>query len=154
MLDQPNDDIFRFLELMMNLRIAPMVTTDLKLPISVEMTEEQIFTLIKIYKLEGTAVMSNLSESMRINKSKMSRVIDSLVKLNLVIRIYPEEDDDRRKIRLSATEQGRDLVKEIINDRYNFYKKQLNSIPINELKQLNTTIEHMLGKLGFLDKQG
>lgn len=77
----------------------------------------QCHTLLEIEKNKNLSV-SELAQNMRLDKSTISRTVDSLVKLDYIDRVIPEEN--RRMALLNLTDEGRQLCENInfSNDSY------------------------------------
>ena len=80
-------------------------------------TLTQCHTLLEIEKKKNLSV-SELAQNMRLDKSTISRTVDSLVKLDYIDRVIPEEN--RRMALLNLTREGRQLCESInfSNDSY------------------------------------
>jgi len=77
----------------------------------------QCHTLLEIEKNEKISV-SELAQNMRLDKSTVSRNVDSLVKLDFVARVIP--DENRRKAILNLKTEGQKVCTSInySNDSY------------------------------------
>ena len=77
----------------------------------------QCHTLLEIEKNKNLSV-SELAQKMQLDKSTISRTVDSLVKLDYIDRAIPEEN--RRMALLNLTPEGRQLCESInfSNDSY------------------------------------
>jgi DNA-binding MarR family transcriptional regulator len=77
----------------------------------------QCHTLMEIEKNKDISV-SELAQNMRLDKSTISRTVDSLVKLDYIERVIPEEN--RRMAILNLTDEGRQVCESInfSNDSY------------------------------------
>jgi len=76
------------------------------------------FEIIKLLKEEGTLHVAEIGQRLHIAKAQMTKLIDRLVDLNIVIR---EADTcDRRTVNISLSDYGRQIMEEnrqrIIND--------------------------------------
>ena len=77
----------------------------------------QCHTLLEIEKSKNLSV-SELAQKMQLDKSTISRTVDSLVKLDYIDRAIPEEN--RRMAIINLTHEGRQLCESInfSNDSY------------------------------------
>jgi DNA-binding MarR family transcriptional regulator len=91
---------------------------------------------LELGELEHTTI-ANLAQSLNLDKSTVSRTIDSLVKMKMVKRV--ENADDRRYALVSLTKQGLEVFNQIntLNDSY--FEHVFESIPKSEQNKL---IEH------------
>lgn len=71
----------------------------------VSMSQYRILMLLD----EGPAVASRLAEHLAVTRPTVTAVVDGLVARGLVQRVHPD-DGDRRRIDLSLTTAGRDLL--------------------------------------------
>ena len=69
-------------------------------------TASQGYTVLRLPH-EGTLSMNELSKSMGVDNSTMTRMVDQLVQKGLVLRHL--DDTDRRVVRVGLTPQGREL---------------------------------------------
>ena len=82
----------------------------------------------------GSASISDLAESLYLDKSTLSRTIDGMVRIGLVIREI--DNNDRRYMRVTLSEQGLKTFHSIrsLNDSY--YEKIFNLIPKHQHQQV------------------
>jgi DNA-binding MarR family transcriptional regulator len=73
------------------------------------------FLVLHIVSKSGAQKMSFLAKEMGVSLPAMSGLINRLHKLGMVKRIYDQAD--RRIIRVSLTEKGKNLVKQVILQR-------------------------------------
>lgn len=71
--------------------------------------------------------LNTLSKAIKLEKSTVSRTIEGLVKIGLVIR--KENRNNRRETLLSLSKQGQKTVDEINRENNEFYKTVLLEIP-------------------------
>ena len=118
------------------------------------MNEEQIFALVLIAKTEGEILVSNIAELIFINTTKASRIIDSLVKVKLVQRVYAELED-RRKIQLKLTEKGSKVTEKFFSELFQSVKEFSEEVGTDVTQQLTENIqafnEVMLKKMKALN---
>jgi DNA-binding MarR family transcriptional regulator len=96
----------------------------------------QCHVMLELGELEHTTI-ANLAQSLNLDKSTVSRTIDSLVNMKMVKRV--ENADDRRYAIVSLTKQGLEAFNQLnkLNDSY--FKRVFESIPKNEHNKL---VEH------------
>jgi len=93
-------------------------------------TLSQCHALMELTKNDNMT-LNRLSEKLTLDKSTVSRTIESLVNDKLVCRTIPKEN--RRITNLSLTKEGIAVCKQINTGNDYYYKKALNSIPGKEL---------------------
>ncbi len=107
-------------------------------------TLPQCHALMELSK-ENIMTLNYLSEKLTLDKSTVSRTIESLVNNELVSRTIPKEN--RRITNLSLTKKGIDACKEINTGNDDYYRKALKSIPKEELpiflKSFETIVNNM-----------
>lgn len=149
---EKRSEVFRFLELLMKLKTIPLVTEELENPPDLELghlTEEQIFMLVKIGFHDGQANMSQLASDLFVSKSKATRLVDVLVRKNLVRRNYGERTD-RRVVQLEVTPSGQRYLMFVIKDRESFVRKRFGQkITEDEVREVNDVLENVLALLDF-----
>jgi DNA-binding MarR family transcriptional regulator len=108
-------ELSEFLEQVATIRKLPIMQICSKTVREMKLSEGQLMALIKIIMEPKGAFISTVAEKMYIDKPKASRLVNSLVKTDLVKRVY-EKLSDRRKIQLKATKKGTDLLEKIIEE--------------------------------------
>lgn len=103
-------------------------------------TASQSYTILS-FPEKGTLSMNELSKTMNVDNSTMTRMVDQLVGKALVCR-KPDEKD-RRLVRVGLTTHGQDLRRGLEEELKNFYKEALDEIQENE----RTAIIHSLERL-------
>lgn len=91
----------------------------------------------------GALSLNDLSETLGLDKSTMSRAIDNLVCSGLVER--GQGSEDRRYVRIGLTESGREVYRVIEETMHGFFDRVYGSIPEEKRNQV-------LQSLGLLVK--
>ncbi len=89
-------------------------------------TNSQCYTLLNIYK-SGPLAMKNLSEKMNLDNSTMTRVVNNLVRDDLIKREPSAED--RRVVNVRLTEKGEAEAEELSKEVIEYYRKIIEEIP-------------------------
>jgi DNA-binding MarR family transcriptional regulator len=89
-------------------------------------TMSQCHVLLSIYEQKVTTTV-DLSKELAIDKSNLSRIIESLVKLEYVERIASKED--RRYSKIKVTPKGKSKSNEINRSANAHYRKVFENIP-------------------------
>lgn len=104
-------------------------------------TSSQCYALIEILKAERLT-MNELSDRMNLDSSTMTRVVDKLVRDELVKRERDEED--KRIMLVSLTEKGKRAAF-ILNSSVNgYYKKIISSIPEGKVEEVLNAVSILL----------
>ncbi len=75
-------------------------------------TDRQFSILILVYQLK-LCTLSDLQKELNVSSSSLSIGVSKLVKEGYLTRTYPSEEEDRRKIYLSITPKGADVLMEV-----------------------------------------
>ena len=109
----------------------------------------QGYTLLSLPQ-EGSLNMNELSEAMGLANSTTTRIVDQLVKKELVHR--REDIADRRVVRVQLTAQGRELWQTLDTELHDFFSQIMNGIQEDErpvilhaLERLTTSLAKALG---------
>jgi len=90
-------------------------------------TVPQCHLLMELDRSDDTT-LNELSARLGLDKSSVSRTVESLVNKGMVDRIIPK--DNRRTTRIRLTKQGKDTCRTINRDNDKYFKKVLASIPV------------------------
>ncbi len=89
-------------------------------------TSSQCYSLIEIQK-SSSLTMNELSDRMNLDSSTMTRVIDKLVRDELIKR--ERDEADRRIVLVSLTDKGKEAASSLNSSVNEYYKKIISSIP-------------------------
>jgi MarR family transcriptional repressor of emrRAB len=96
---------------------------------------------------DGVAHPGDLCSSAGQSPANMSRICDALVERDLITRVL--SDQDRRRMVLHITEQGEELVRQLLPTMFAPLRGMLNGFSeaeqrqlISQLKRLHTHLEH------------
>ena len=76
---------------------------------------------------QGEMTMAGLAQYMYLEKSTVTRIVDQLIKRELVER--RQNESDRRKVHIALTESGKKLRQEILDCQISSQKQILEQIP-------------------------
>lgn len=93
------------------------------------LTLAQCHTLLEIGNMEQPS-LRQLTGSMKLDKSTVSRTVDGLTNLDLVERYVPHED--RRTLLLNLTIKGRETYEDINLGNNTYFNEVLSAIPARE----------------------
>jgi DNA-binding MarR family transcriptional regulator len=108
-------------------------------------TTSQGGTLLSL-PVEGTLRMNELSNSVGVDNSTMTRMVDQLVEKDLVFR--KADENDRRLVRVGLTRSGTILRDELSNALANFYKDSLDGIEEKERASIIRSLEVLNSAIG------
>jgi len=107
-------------------------------------TLAQCHTLLEVYS-HNSINLNELSEKLYLDKSTVSRTVDSLVKNGTVNRIIPKEN--RRMITISLTNKGDGICQQINRDSDAYFDTIIGSIPSGDLPVFLRSFEIMVKKM-------
>ena len=107
-------------------------------------TLAQCHTLLEVYS-HNSINLNELSEKLYLDKSTVSRTVDSLVKNGTVNRVIPEEN--RRKVTISLTNRGNSICRQINRDSDAYFDTIIESIPVGDLPVFLRSFEIMVKKM-------
>jgi MarR family transcriptional regulator, organic hydroperoxide resistance regulator len=104
-------------------------------------TTSQCYCLLELLKSESLN-MCELSDKLNLSISTVTRVIDNLVRDELILR--NRDENDRRIVILSLSEKGRKTAEELFKNISQYYKRILMNIPSGELRQVLNSVSLIL----------
>lgn len=116
-----------------------------------DVTLTQSHTLIEIAEQQEITI-TELAQSLGLDKSTTSRTVETLVKENLVNRIVSPHC--RRTAIVSLTKTGNDLVKRIHDKNDVFFEKVLNSFPEDKQLQFIELFTEFTSQINSVKKIG
>ena len=86
--------------------------------------------------------VKQLAENMNLTSSRLTRIVDELVKNKYVTR--QEQPSDRRMFIISLTQAGEDLAYELYSNFNKLHEQIFSAIPILEQKAITESLERIL----------
>lgn len=114
-------------------------------------TVTQCHTLMELYD-QGNIQLNILSEKLNLDKSTVSRTIETLVNQGLVEREIPKQN--RRTTNIKLTKKGLGVCNTIHNGNDAYYKEALSEIPKNILPKFTEGFEILINKMIELNERG
>jgi DNA-binding MarR family transcriptional regulator len=112
-------------------------------------TIPQCHTLMELSSNDNVT-MNELARRLHLDKSTVSRTVESLVQSGLVSREIPELNRRTTRIRLSV--QGRSVCKSIDNGNNLYFTKALKAIPPSKLGDFLRAFEQLTNQMTHLNK--
>lgn len=103
-----------------------------------EVSLAQCHAIVEIGR-KGKISLVDLASMLGLDKSTMSRTINNLVELNLVIRDLDMEN--RRYVIIQLTDKGSSVFRNIEESMYEYYNNIFNSIPENKRGQVIESLQ-------------
>lgn len=122
------------------LNTSAKIAEDLRNTEEFGVTETQFRVLELLSKNEAHKV-TDLAEKMGVKPSAVTTMIDRLANNGLVSRRH--DDNDRRAVLLSITEEGREVIRKFEEKCRHVINKYLSHLELNELEALATIYEKM-----------
>lgn len=104
-------------------------------------TSSQCYTLLELLKQESIS-MNELSNKMNLDTSTMTRVIDNLVRDELVKRV--RDENDRRFVVVELTSKGQDVAQSLNHSIEAYYQKITENLPLGQTEQVLTSVQQLL----------
>lgn len=104
-------------------------------------TSSQCYAMLEIFRV-GSLTMNELSEKMNLDSSTMTRVIDKLVRDELINR--DKDSSDRRIVVVSLTDKGNEAAKKLNASVNEYYKRIISSIPEGEVEDIFQCLSKLL----------
>ena len=99
------------------------------------------FKCFRLFEVGENMNNKELAERMRLSQSRLTRIMDGLVKKGYMNREI--DKSDRRNMKLSLSRRGKILTKKV-NDAYiDIHSEILEEIEVTEHESLITTMEHL-----------
>ena len=111
----------------------------------------QCHTLLEIEN-KGRETVTELANSLGLDKSTVSRTVDGLVNVGLIHRTTPPEN--RRMASLQLTESGEKVCQTINKSNDNYYHEVLSVLPENEKEELLRLLEKVIHQMIQLRNSG
>lgn len=105
------------------------------------LTVTQYWALVHLEDGEGRS-LSELANLLICDKSNVTSIVDKLEAAGLAERKHGKAGD-RRYTRVVLTQQGQQLRKSVMTAREHLVESRLRSLGIDELQQLNLSLQHV-----------
>ena len=103
------------------------------------------FRCLRLFGTDECLNNKHIAERMKLSPSRLTRIIDGLVKKEYIMREI--DINDRRNMRVSLSDKGKLLVNKLNQAYINIHKEILEDIEDNQHKPLITAMTHLLSAL-------
>ncbi len=103
------------------------------------------FRCLRLFGADECLNNKHIAERMKLSPSRLTRIIDGLVKKEYIMREI--DINDRRNMRVSLSDRGKLLVNKLNQAYINIHKEILEDIEDNQHKPLITAMTHLLSAL-------
>jgi len=97
------------------------------------------FSVLMQLHHRGACGMSEISERFEVTPAAASQLVDKLVQHGFIVR--EEDPNDRRARLLNLTDQGRDLVRQGIEERYRWLDGLSERLTVKEREQVGEALD-------------
>lgn len=103
------------------------------------------FRCLRLFGTHSSSNNKQIAERMNLSPSRLTRIIDGLVKKNYMIREIDSED--RRNMKVTLSQNGAEIVERLNNAYIGIHKEILDEIEDTQHKPLITAMTHLLSAL-------
>lgn len=111
---------------------------------------EGLSFLLYILWISGRSKVSDIAQKLGITNGAVTQMADKMVKADLIIRERSEED--RRIVWLSLSEKGKNMVNEIHNSRFEYFRSRLSQLSEEDLENSIEVFQKLNALLGVIKK--
>lgn len=133
----------------MNQIIQKMIVMDRAEKFCYGVTLSQAYAIGVLYQ-QDHLTMNELSQKLGLAISTLTRIIDVLVRDEIVYRT--QSDQDRRKVLIGLTDNGKELAEKLQQCSCEFWTKVFSSIPENKRDQLEDNLNVLLHALKGIER--
>ncbi|MBD3287984.1 MarR family transcriptional regulator [candidate division KSB1 bacterium] len=133
----------------MNQIIQKMIVMDRAEKFCYGVTLSQAYTIDILHQQEQLT-MNELSQKLGLAISTLTRIIDVLVREQIVYRA--QSDLDRRKVLIGLTDKGKELAEKLQKCSCEFWAKVFDSIPAIKRTELESNLNVLLQALNSINK--
>lgn len=107
-------------------------------------TSSQCYILLEIYKHDVLSI-NEISEKMRLEISTITRIMNNLVRDQLVVR--KRALHDKRVVEAVLTEKGREAARQLRVSIDNYYRNVISNLPRGHVRQVMSAVELLVTAL-------
>jgi DNA-binding MarR family transcriptional regulator len=96
------------------------------------------FEIMYLLMEESSLPVAEVGKRLILAKAHMTQLVDKLVEKEMVIR--ETDPNDRRVIRISITEKGKEILDEVYERVSSAFKEALSSLSKNDIEELTTSL--------------
>ena len=99
------------------------------------------FKCLRLFEVDGNMNNKDIAKRMRLSQSRLTRVMDGLVKKGYMKRKI--DNSDRRNMKLSLSRRGKNLTNKLNDAFIEIHSEILQDIDISQHESLITNMEHL-----------
>lgn len=108
-------------------------------------TSSQCYILLEIHK-HGILSINEISDKMRLEISTITRIMNNLVRDQLILRTRATHD--KRVVEAVLTDKGKEAAKELQASIVNYYKEVILNLPRGHVREVMNAVELLVAALG------
>jgi DNA-binding MarR family transcriptional regulator len=99
------------------------------------------FKCLRLFEVDGNMNNKEIAKRMRLSPSRLTRVMDGLVKKGYMKRKI--DNSDRRNMKLSLSRRGKNLTNKLNKALVDIHSEILQDIDVSQHESLITNMEHL-----------
>jgi len=99
------------------------------------------FKCLRLFEVDGNMNNKEIAKRMRLSQSRLTRVMDGLVKKGYMKRKI--DNSDRRNMKLSLSRRGKNLTNKLNDAFIEIHSEILQDIDVSQHESLITNMEHL-----------
>ena len=99
------------------------------------------FKCLRLFEVDGNMNNKEIAKRMRLSQSRLTRVMDGLVKKGYMKREI--DNSDRRNMKLSLSRRGKNLTNKLNDAFIEIHSEILQDIDVSQHESLITNMEHL-----------
>ncbi len=103
------------------------------------------FRCLRLFGRDENLNNKHIAERMKLSPSRLTRIIDGLVKKEYINREI--DPNDRRNMRVNLSKRGKQLVQQLNKAYVNIHNEILQDIDVSQHEALITAMDHLLSAL-------
>ena len=103
------------------------------------------FRCLRLFGKDENLNNKHIAERMKLSPSRLTRIIDGLVKKEYINREI--DPNDRRNMRVNLSRRGKQLVQQLNKAYVNIHNEILEDIDVSQHEALITAMDHLLSAL-------
>ena len=107
--------------------------------------------VLTVVKLEGRISPGDVAKRLRLEKSHLTKIVNSLVEMGAILKI--PDDNDRRRVTLSLSESGEEIYRELDQTSIESYMRLMEKVPESERESVIRAVDILLEAMQELRRE-
>ncbi|MCG8573207.1 MAG: MarR family transcriptional regulator, partial [Spirochaetes bacterium] len=109
-------------------------------------TTSQSYLLMELLHAHNEELsMQQVIDKMKLEKSTITRLVDTLIKQGLVVR--QKKDIDKRIVTICLSQAGKMIAEQVYSGRLNYYRNIISHLPRGHVREVMNSFEVLLNAL-------